>query len=79
MRSGANQSRDALMVFLYVAVPEKYFTPSSAFAVRGSSFGSRMRGGAPETSDTGHAVKLTRIRGDPSESHSGLAQNVHGL
>lgn len=78
MRSGANQSRDALMVFLYVAVLEKYFTTSSAFA-RGSSFGSRMRGGAPETSDTGHAVKLTRIRGDPSESHSGLAQNVHGL
>src|SRR5271157_50559 len=44
-----NQSADAWMVFLYVPVPEKYFTPASWLSLHDDSFSRVIDGGAPRS------------------------------
>src|SRR5580704_8191885 len=45
---GPNHEREARSVLLYVAVPEKYFTPESELAVQDMSSGISTLAGAPQ-------------------------------
>src|SRR5438045_4134552 len=52
---GLSQATDTSMDLLYVAVPEKYFMPSSGLSFQSVSFWNVAEGGAPRS-----AGKLTR-------------------
>src|SRR5271170_7428719 len=45
---GLNHDAGAITVFVYVAVPEKYFTPASALSVHDVSFAIGTLAGAPQ-------------------------------